>query len=379
MGQTDAVVAQGMATRHRRSVKAMVQGIGHINALLHKVIANNQIKWGGYGESFDWYVRKLDRTASWNSGQLGTRTFKEQDPIAKATLDYCFLDETYGVSEKSLKTNRAAGDNKIYDIQKENARAAHSAIYRAIVAGIYSADSGTGGAGPAGLKTITGDAYDTSDVAVSSGAKSYAGIALNAAAIGTAFYPRTHASFPYTYKYWAPLALSANDTPGLGADPPWSTHGIRILSWCQNYMARTLDVSGTGKLTKPDLCLCNTEPYNAIIAQLITSQVTYHIPLGSKALRLAGFTSVTVGDVEVVYDENVPVDSASGDGDPLVFIMDSKAFVLETCNTKSEGLIEGEWKQKDPTIVGGVGVYKSNLGLRIDSPVSAGVITGCND
>jgi len=30
-------------------------------------------------------------------------------------------------------------------------------------------------------------------------------------------------------------------------------------------------------------------------------------------------------------------------------------------------------------MAGGIGVYKSNLAFRIDSPVSAGAIVGCND
>ena len=373
MAQSDAVIAQGMATRHKRSIKAVVQGIGHINALLHRIMTRNQIKYAGYGKSFEWYIRKLDETAEWNSGQLGTRTFEEKDPIDQATLDYCFVDKTYGVSERSLKTNRAAGAEKIYDIQKENARVAQAGIYRAIVEGLYSNDSGTGGAGPAGLRTITGGTYDTTNNVTTAGSASYAGIALNASAL-TQFYPRTSANFPYTYKYWAPLALSTGE---VGTSYEWSTYALRILNWCENYMSRTKDVSGTGKATKPDLALCNTDPFNALWARLIANQVTYAIPIHDKALRLAGFRSVSVGDIEVVYDENVPDDSNTTPLE-IVFVMDSKAFVLETLNTKAEGLVEGEWKQKDPTIVGGVGVYKSNLGLRIDSPVSAAAITGCD-
>ena len=375
MGQSDAVIAQGMATRHKRSIKAVVQGIGHINALLHRIMTRNQIKWAGYGKAFEWYIRQKDEEAEWNSGQLGTRTFEETDPMDQATLDYCFVDKTYGVSEKSLKTNRAAGSEKIYDIQKENARIAQSGIYRAIVSGMYSNDSGTGGAGPAGLRTITGGTYDTTNNVTTAGSASYASINLNASAL-TQFYSRTSASFAYANKYWVPLAFSAGETPGLSGTIKWSTHAMRILNWCAVYMARTKDVSGTGKVTKPDLALCNTDPYNALLARLIDAQMSYQIPIHDKALRLAGFSSVSVGDIEVVFDENVPNDINAVE---IVFVVDSKAYVLETLNTKSEGLVEGEWKQKDPTIVGGVGVYKSNMGFRIDSPVSAAAITGCDD
>ena len=103
MAVADAVTAQGMATRHRRSVKAVVSGLGEINALLAKIIKNNRIKWNGYGTHAVWYVRKLKETSDWVSGQLGSRSFEEKDPMDEATVPYCFIDETYGVSEKSIK------------------------------------------------------------------------------------------------------------------------------------------------------------------------------------------------------------------------------------------------------------------------------------
>jgi len=378
MGLSDAKTAQGMATRHKQSVKAIVQGIGHINALLARMLKNNQIKWAGYGDGFDWYVRKLDETASWTNGQLGSRTFTEKDPIDKATLDYCFLDATYGIGEASIKSNRAAGDNKIYDIQKENARVAQSAMYRAIVGAIFSNSDGTVANGPAGLRTITCDCISTSSHCTSaSTSMSYAGIPFfTSTGVASAFYSRTHASYPFDHKYWAPLVFEASDTPGL-TSPEWSTMCFRILNWATNYMKRTADVTGTGKIIQPDLALMNTDPWNAMWARLIDKQVSYNTPISDKALTVAGFTNVKVGPLTLVYDENVPDDANTT---PLerVFIVDSKSFVLETLNTKSEGLVEAEWKTDDPEIVGGIGVYKSNMGLRIDSPVSAACITGCD-
>jgi len=380
MAASDALTAQGMATRHRRSVKAVVQGVGRINALLARMIKNGQVKWNGHGDSFDWYIRRLDNTASWNSGQLGTRKFEELDPIDKATLDYCFLDQTYGVSEKSLKTNRAVGPDKIYDIQKENARVAQSALYRAIVDAIYSNSDGSVANGPAGLRTITCDCISTADVCVSaSTAMSYAGITyFTSTGVATAWYDRNHASFPFTHKYWAPVTQDAHTVPGL-TTPKWSTMAIRILNWTTTYMKRTIDVSGTGRPVMPDMALMEDDAWNALWALLIAAKLTAGpIQLGAKDLADVGITNVQVGPLTCVYDENVPKD-INATPEPQVFVIDSKAFVLETLNTKSEGLVEGEWKVKDPTITGGVGVYKSNMGLRIDAPCSAAVITGCND
>jgi hypothetical protein len=377
MGVNDALTAQGMATRHKRSVKAIVQGIGHINALLRRMIKGKQVKYGGYGDSFEWYVRKLDETAEWNSGQLGTRTFEEKDPIAKAQLDYCFIDRTYGVSEKSIKTNRAGGDNKIYDIQKENARVAQSAMYRAFVAALYSTSDGTVANGPAGLRKICATPLEGSSVITIAANQTYAGIS-NSSTSAISTWAKDKGSF--TNKYWAPEVNDIHTVPGVSASPKWSVDCLIALSWISTAMARTIDISGTGKLVKPDLALMNGDPYNALWAKLINAKLAAGpILLSDEDFTSVGLKNVKFGPLTCVYDENVP-DDANTTALEVVYVVDSKAFVIETLNTKSEGLVEGQWKgNTDPGMTGGIGVYKSNMGLRIDSPVSAGAITGCND
>ncbi len=61
-----------------------------------------------------------------------------------------------------------------------------------------------------------------------------------------------------------------------------------------------------------------------------------------------------------------------------VFVLDTDAFYMDSLNTKSEGLIEGEWQADDAKVVGGVGVYKSNWGIVCKTPQAVGCITGCN-
>jgi hypothetical protein len=376
MGVSDALTAQGMATRHRRSVKAVVQGIGHINALLRRMIKGNQIKWGGHGDSFNWYVRKLDETATWSSGQLGTRTFEERDPIAEAELDYCFIDATYGVSEKSIKTNRALGAEKIYDIQKENARVAQASLYRAFATMVYSTSDGSVANGPAGLREICSDPLETSNYAATSANTTYAGI-INSGTSAIAAYAKNKASF--ANKYWAPELISVHDVPAASASPKWSTDCIKDLAFMPIAMGRTKDISGTGKVVKPDLALMNVDPFQALWAKMIgDKQSAGPINLSDQDFDKVGLKNIVVGPLTCVYDENVPDDSNTTPYE-VVYVVDSKAFVIETCNKKGEGLVEGQWKQEDPEIIGGVGVYKSNLGLRIDSPVSAGAIVGCHD
>jgi len=376
MSASDAQTARGMATRHKRSVKAVVQGIGHINALLRRMIKGNQIKYGCYGDAIDWYVRKLDETATWSSGELGSRTFEEKDPIDKATLDMCFIDRTYGVSEASIKTNRAAGAEKIYDIQKENARVAQSAMYRAFTAALYSTSDGSKANGPAGLREICSDPLETSNYAATSANTTYAGI-INSGTSAIAAYAKNKASF--ANKYWAPELISVHDVPGAAASPAWSTDCIIDLAFMPVAMGRTKDISGTGKIVKPDIALMNVDPFNALWAKLISYKgAAGPINLSDTDFDSVGIRNVLVGPLTCVYDENVP-DDANTTALEVVYIVDSSAFTIHTCNTKAEGLVEGEWKQDDPEIVGGVGVYKSNMCLCIDSPVCAGAIVGCNN
>ena len=372
MSVADAVTAQGMATRHRRSVEAIISGLDKVNALLAKMIKNNQIKWNGYGTEFEWYIRKLKETSSWTSGQLNVRSFEEKDPMAKCTLPYCFIDQTYGVSEKSIKTNRAAGSEKIYDIQKENARNAQNALYRAFAAAIYSDGSDT--QEPVGLRGITGSAYENTNVAVAAG-KTYAGRTLNTGAI-TSFADGTPPT-GWDVDYFYPVALSIVEVPDMfSASNKWSTDCYYGLDWIEGRMTYSADVSGTGDVVRPDMAVMAQSSFSAMRAALIKAQLTYNVMLGTKDPVLGAFATIRVGNIDCIRDDNVPND-AGGLG--RVFVFDSTAFYIDTCNKQSEGLIEGEWKQDDPEITGGVGVYKSNWGLACKTPKAVGVFVGCHD
>jgi hypothetical protein len=373
MSSADAVTAQGMATRHRRSVEAVISGLDKVNALLAKMIKGDQIKWGGYGTNFEWYIRKLKETSSWSSGQLAVRSFEEKDPMVKCTLPYCFIDQTYGVSEKSIKTNRAAGSEKIYDIQKENARNAQNALYRAFADAIYS--TGSDLLAPVGLRGITGSAYEGSSVVTVTAGQTYAGRTLNTSAV-TAFTEGTPPT-GWDVDYFYPIALSIHECPEeTTLCAKWSTGAFYALDWIEGRMTYSADVSGTGDVVRPDMAIMATDPFGSLRSALIKAQLTYNVMLGSKDPLLGAFASIRVGNIDCIRDDNVPADSGSKE---RVFVFDSKAFYIDTCNKKSEGLIEGEWKQDDPEITGGVGVYKSNWGLCCKTPKAVGVIVGCND
>ncbi len=375
MSASDAAIAQGMATRHKRSVKAVVAGVGEINALLAKMIQPGKIKWGGFGTQFLWQVRKLKETSSWISGQLGTRSFEEKDPIDEAKLPYCFIDETYGVSEKSIKTNRTAGQMKLYDIQKENARNAQASLYRAFVDALYS--NGDDALVPVGLFGPLGDCFETSNNVTTTGGYSYGGITVAASAVSVDNYVYSDVSSVFTNEYWYPVMADINEIPNIPGTPKWSTHSIHALNSIARRMWRTADVSGTSEIIKPDMALLDDTLYSALASLLITSQKDVAgVPLGTTDPVLAKFTTVRVGSLDVVYDPNVPKDSGSVS---RAIVLDSKAFYIDSLNTKGEGLIEGEWTMKDPKVVGGIGMYKSNWGLVLKTPQAVGCIVGNSD
>jgi len=371
MSLVDATTSQNMATKHIQSVKAVQWGLQEVNALLAKMLKNGKVKYDGYGTNAVWYVRKLAETASWVSGQLGTRSFEEKDPMAEATLPFCFTEQTYGVSEKSIKTNRAAGSEKIFDIQKENALVAQSALYRAIVDALYSNVNTTTSLTPVGLMGICGDPYSNSNVSTVSAGKSYAGISLSAD--GATILGATTNKWDTTY--WHPTVIDALEVDGTST---WSDDCIKILSWMCDRMARTADVSGTGKILQPDMALMGKNAWSKMKSKLIDSQTGVNgVAVGTTDPALAKFTTIRVGTLDCVCDENVPNDGNTT-GLERVLVLDSNAFYIHTLNKKSEGLVEGEWDASDPKTVGGVGLYKANMTLICETPLAVGCVVGCD-
>lgn len=371
MSVLDAQTAQGMATRHIKSVKPVVAGMEKVNVLLGKMM--KRIKYGGYGTHSIWHVRKNFEEAQWVSGQLASRSFEEKDPVDEATLPFCFIDATYGVSEKSIKTNRAAGNMQIYNIQKENAMIAQQSLYRAWASAIFS--NGTNTLKPVGLAGVVGDCYETTNAPTVAATKAYAGITLTTN--GVSAYSANYSTMGWDNEYWYPICESIDGLPGmLDSADQWSEGAIYALTWIEQMMTYSSDASGTGDTLRPDTAVMAEDPYVSLLNQLSKSQKTYNVPLGSKDPVLANFPHVYVGNLACVRDDNTPDDSGSVE---RIFVFDSNAFFIHTLNKKSEGLIEGEWKADDPEVVGGVGVYKSNAAIICKTPKAVGCIVGCND
>ncbi len=192
-------------------------------------------------------------------------------------------------------------------------------------------------------------------------------------------YAANKASF--TNKYWAPECIGVHEYGHIAGDK-WSSDCLAAIEHMAVAMARTKDISGTGKIVRPDLALMDVDPFNAMWAKnIVFKGAGGPINLSDNDFDKVGIKNMIVAGITCVYDENVPSDSAAGgSGYEIVFFVDSDAYVVETLNSKSEGLIEGQWQgNTNPEIIGGIGVYKGNMGFRIDSPVCAGAIVGCND
>jgi hypothetical protein len=377
MSTLDAQTAQTLATRHKRSVPIVIDGLRTINALWAKIIDTNKINWGGFGTHFDWYIRKSNVSATWSSGQLGTRTFEEIDPIAQLTLPYCFVEKTYGVSEKSVMSNRAGGDNKIFDIQKENARAAQTALYQALAAGIWS--DGSNSDQPVGLAAMIANAYSSSATNASdrvyvTAGKTYGGKTLNTSGITAGW--TSYATYKASWDYWWLYPTVVTPYEISTTAPAWSTGCVDYLAWMETTMTFSSDVSGTGGIVKPDMALMSNDPYNALVKLLSTAQRTYNVPLGSKAAYLADFPSIRVGNIDCVRDDNAPACARPAE---RVFVLDSNQLFLETYHTKSEGLIRSDFASDDPNVRGAVGVYMSWLGMGIKTLKAIGAVVGCDD
>ena len=382
MSVSDAVTARGMSQRIERAIPAIQQNWLEQNALLALAKARGKIKYQGSHTEFEWYIRRTTgNAAEWGGGELGIRTFEEINPVDRAHLPYCWLEKTYGVSDRSIETNRhAGGRQKVYDVLKENLVIAQQLAYSALVPTIYSGGSdGNGDASgePTGLMWAFGNAYQsTHDVAISAGA-SYANQTLNTSAI--AAYSASKAGFDSVH--WAPIAINLQEIPGTtDGSSAWSTDALIALSFMADEMAVTQDVSGTGKPIKPDIALMRPTEFNAVKNLLLASQILGGVPLGDVSPVMAKFKNVVVDTLTVIRDTNVPLDSthASGAGIPRVIVMDSSEFYIKTTHTKAEGLIKNEFDTNNPLVSGAIGVLKANLGYCLSSPAAIGVIVGAD-
>lgn len=383
MAVYDAQIARGMAQRIERAIPAIQQNFIDQNALLKLAMNEGRIKWGGYHTEFEWYVRKeTGATPVWGAGgELGIRTFEELNPANRAHLPYCWLEKSYAVSEKTIEANKnASGSQKIYDVLKEQLILAQINMYNAIKTSIYGVNAdggGDGGTTPVGLWKVLGSPYTGGSAVTGTALSSYANITLNTSAI--AAYSTKKAG--YDSPQWAPFAADLQERPGASTDT-WVTKCFEALAWAAGEMEVTQDVSGTGKVIKPDIALMNAHNFADVVSRLVAAQATgYQIPLSRSDVVLGGFPNVIVGPLTCIKDTNVPNDRSAAEGTATgsaVFLIHSKDWHVCTTHTKSEGLISNEFRTDEPLVSGAYGVLKANLGYMVASPCAVGVILGCD-
>ena len=381
MSVVDAVTARGMAQRISAALATIQQNFFDHNALTSILKMRNQVKWGGSHKEFDWYIRKAPDAANNPTfglgGNLAVRTFEELNPANQAKLPYCWLERTYGVSDRTIEGNRhASGRQKVYDVLKEQLTIAQISLYNTLAPAIWT---GAGGADtPSGIVKTIGTAAESGGATVASAGQTYAGRTLNTAAI-TGFNVN-RSTMGWDDLQFAPSVVEIDAVPGIGA-AAWSTNWFDALAWIVDYMSVTSDVSGTGTPIKPDLCIMNVDPYTMVKQHLADASTSYNTPVGNEKLLIAGWANIQFDTLLLIRDTAVPADddNASGAGLERVFCLDSKQIHICTTHTKAEGIVKNEFDAKNPLISGAIGVLKCNLNYMVHSPTAVGCILGCND
>lgn len=394
MAVLDAQTSRGLSQRIQSAVKAIQQGFFNERALLKIAETKGHIKYGASHTEQEWYVRNVPtgKTATFGNpdGELAVLTFEEQKPANRVHLPFCYLLKTYGISDRSIEANKNAGANKIYDIVAENLTLAQLFMYDALGPALYNSTSADPEQ-PVGLLGVCGSPIHTSAHAVVAALVSYAnktlttngftGSAVSSATTGLGI-QRTAtlaaAGTSWDDNQWAPVVGSVEDilTTGGSSLAAWSTGCLEALATMADLMSLTRTVSGTGTQIKPDLALMAQGPFSAVKNRLITSQITYNVPLGRSELVAANFPNIVVDSLTVVKDTDVP---SSADGTERVFVCDSSQFFVDTTHSKSEGLIKNDFDPNITIINGAVGTLKANLCYRWNSPTAVGCIVGCND
>lgn len=375
MGAVDAATARAMAQKIQRAMPGIQYLFLNLNPLLRIAKQKGNIEWGGSHTEFEWFMFKDDVSdADWGGGELSVNTFEEQDPAFRAHLPYCWLQKNYGVSDRTMESNRNSPD-RVFKPLAANLKLAqikmYSAFRRAFWDGASDGDGSAAGA-PVGLKWAAGNPYESTTVVVATGS-SYANRTLNTNALTS--YSAGRAGFDDPQ--WAPECLAIGEVPNTSS-AKWSTYCVMALAYMEEEMAITADISGTGEVQKPDVAFMARDPYHALLANVITSQTTYGIPaqLVNKDLRLAGWRNIMVGEITCIHDNNVPDGSGSKE---RVFVLDSNQYKIRTTHKKSEGLVKNDFDETSVFVNGVFGKLTANIGQYMRSPTAMGCIVGCDD
>ena len=147
------------------------------------------VLWGqASGTSYGWRVIKTVGTAKTDTGQLRTVDFKEQELLAKPSIEYYMASDTWAIGEGDRELNRN-DETKITSIKQDRMTAAQDSVLAALADWPWNIDE-TGHDGGLTMFSPTAVAASTT----------YAGIALNAGAYWQ----------PTGYDYGDVLTLAAN-------------------------------------------------------------------------------------------------------------------------------------------------------------------------
>jgi len=376
MSQVDAATARGMSQYIQLVQPGVQEEFINLNPLLRIAERKGHIKFKGSHTDGEWYIRKTPSDIpipSWGGGELGIQTFEEVDPANRCYLPYCYLQKNYGVSDRSLETNRHAGRKKIFSLWAESIQIAKINLYARIRPDMWNgSSSGNGTEDLVGLKHAFGDAYETTSNVTVDAAKSYANRTLNTSAI--AAYSADRAGFDDPQ--WGPEVTNIHEIAGVSASPKWSVDCLIALAYMASEMELTPDVTGTAMPHKPDFAFMAADPFHALSGKAITAQAArINTQLRDEDLKLAGWNNIVVDSLTCVKDKNVPDDSGSLE---RVVVLDSGQYWIYTTHTKKEGLVKSDSDINNILVNGSIGKLTVNMFQRV-APTAVGVITGCND
>jgi hypothetical protein len=376
MSVIDAKTARAMAQKIQRAMPGINYDFFDTHPLLKIAKQKGNIKWKGSHTEFEWFTYKnADSAATFGGGELSLNTFEEQDPATRAHMPYSWIQKNYGVSDKTMESNRHSPD-RVFKPLEANLKLAKINFYAGMAPAIWSGGLNGNGSNdsPVGLKWAVGDCYEGSSVITVTAGRTYANKTLNTSAI--AAYSVDKAGFDE--KQWAPEVIDIHEVPNTSS-AKWSDHCLIALQYMEDEMTLTHDLTGTGQTQKPDYAFMSRDPYNALKAKATTSQITYNVPaqLVNEDLLLAKWKNIVVGNLTCVKDNNVPADPSTAY--ERVFVLDSSRFFIATTHTKAEGLIINDFDENNVMINGVVGALKGNMGWYVESPTAIGCVAGCND
>jgi len=285
-------------------------------------------------------------TAVTNRGELGTRSFLQDDPAVLAGLFYYNHEVTGAMSKRDLAL-RKGNDTQVFNLEVARAKGCVAAMHTLFRKNIWNTSETNQCGGLSHILLLTAIAAETN----------YAGISMKAA--------NTHWT-PSSYDY-ATLTIASNL--------------FTILGLAQINLTRS-DNAGGGAIKAADFACFNLTNWQYVLAFLETKSSVQNAGALTKGVFYERFPGVVnIAGVDCFYDgyyagtataANQYLDSTAAED----FIMGhSDKVFLRTTNSQDEGLVTTISEDETPEVRGKVWVYETGMQmLKFESPIWFGLV-----